>query len=35
MPVPEGRWRYYDGMLYLLALLEVSGRFQIHAPAAT
>jgi oligosaccharide reducing-end xylanase len=33
-PIPTGKWRYYDGLLYFLALLEVSGRFQIHgAPA--
>jgi oligosaccharide reducing-end xylanase len=31
-PVPAGQWRYYDGMLHMLALLQVSGRFQIHAP---
>ncbi len=28
--VPEGQWRYYDGLLYQLALLQVSGRFAIH-----
>jgi oligosaccharide reducing-end xylanase len=33
-PIPTGKWRYYDGLLYFLGLLEVSGRFQIHgAPA--
>lgn len=31
-PVPEGRWRYYDGLLYFLGLLETGGRFQIHPP---
>ncbi|GER89559.1 hypothetical protein KDW_37210 [Dictyobacter vulcani] len=31
-PVPSGKWRYYDGMLYTLALLEVSGNFRIYAP---
>jgi oligosaccharide reducing-end xylanase len=30
---PSGKWRYYDGMLYLLALLHVSGNFQIYGPA--
>ena len=25
--VPSGQWRYYDGMLYILALLHVSGNF--------
>jgi oligosaccharide reducing-end xylanase len=32
--VPSGQYRYYDGMLYFLALLEAGGRFQIYAPAA-
>jgi oligosaccharide reducing-end xylanase len=30
--VPSGKWRYYDGLLYTLALLHVSGNFQIYAP---
>lgn len=30
--IPSGKWRYYDGMLYLLALLHVSGEFQIYSP---
>jgi oligosaccharide reducing-end xylanase len=29
---PIGRWRYYDGMLYMLALLHVSGNFRIYSP---
>jgi oligosaccharide reducing-end xylanase len=29
---PTGTWRYYDGLLYLLALLHVSGTFRIYAP---
>jgi len=33
-PVPEGKWRYYDGLLYCLALLQVSGHFQIYGPPA-
>jgi len=32
MPVPSGIERYYDGLLYHLALLQVGGRYQIHAP---
>ena len=32
-PIPEGKWRYYNGLLYFLALLVAGGRFQIHAPA--
>lgn len=28
-PPPTGQWRYYDGMLYLLALLHCSGEFRI------
>ena len=31
-PVPSGQWRYYDGLLYQLALLQVSGNFRIYAP---
>jgi oligosaccharide reducing-end xylanase len=33
-PVPRGPWRYYDGMLYLLGLLEAGGRFRIYPPPA-
>jgi endo-1,4-beta-D-glucanase Y len=29
---PTGQWRYYDGLLYLLALLYASGNFRIYAP---
>ena len=29
-PIPRGKWRYYNGLLHMLALLQVSGRFQIH-----
>jgi oligosaccharide reducing-end xylanase len=31
-PIPSGKWRYYDGMLYLLGLLHVSGNFKIFEP---
>jgi oligosaccharide reducing-end xylanase len=30
--IPSGKWRYYDGMLYMLAMLHVSGGFHIYAP---
>jgi oligosaccharide reducing-end xylanase len=30
--VPSGQWRYYDGLLYLLALLETGGRFHSDFP---
>jgi oligosaccharide reducing-end xylanase len=30
--VPEGRFRYYDGMLYLMGLLHCSGRFRAWMP---
>jgi oligosaccharide reducing-end xylanase len=33
-PVPSGKWRYYDGMLYMLALLHTSGNFRIYAPGS-
>jgi len=29
---PSGKWRYYDGMLYMLGLLHVSGNFRIYSP---
>lgn len=31
-PVPTGKWRYYDGMLYLFGLLHASGQYRIWAP---
>jgi oligosaccharide reducing-end xylanase len=34
-PIPSGPGRYYDGMLYLLALLHCSGEFRIWLPPAT
>ena len=34
-PLPTGKWRYYDGLLTVLGLLQASGRFQIFdAPSA-
>jgi oligosaccharide reducing-end xylanase len=27
-PLPTGQWRYYDGILYCLALLQAGGRFR-------
>lgn len=35
MPIPTGQWRYYDGCLYLMALLYTSGTAQIHWPDGT
>jgi oligosaccharide reducing-end xylanase len=32
--IPSGKWRYYDGMLYIIALMHVSGHFRIYAPAS-
>lgn len=32
-PIPSGPYRYYDGMLYMLGLLQVSGNFRIYHPA--
>jgi oligosaccharide reducing-end xylanase len=31
-PIPSGHWRYYDGMLYMLGMLHVSGNFKIYTP---
>ncbi len=30
--VPAGKWRYYDGLLYILGMLHVSGNFKIYTP---
>ena len=32
MPIPSGHNRYYDGMLYLMSLMHVSGEFRIWMP---
>lgn len=32
MPIPSGRERYYDGLLYFLALMQTGGRYQIYRP---
>lgn len=29
-PVPSGHYRYYDGILYMLGMLQVSGNFRIY-----
>lgn len=31
-PAPTGQWRYYDGMLYLLAMLHCGGEFKVWLP---
>jgi len=30
--VPTGQYRYYDGMLYMLSMLAVSGNYHIYCP---
>jgi oligosaccharide reducing-end xylanase len=32
--IPSGQYRYYDGILYLLGLLQTSGNFRVYAPTA-
>ena len=34
-PIPSGKWRYYDGLLYLFALLHGSGQYRIWPPRAS
>jgi len=34
IPVPTGQYRYYDGMLYMMGLLHLSGNFRVFAPGA-
>ncbi|QPC84147.1 glycoside hydrolase [Phototrophicus methaneseepsis] len=31
-PIPSERHRYYDGLLYMMALLQLSGNFRIYDP---
>ena len=31
-PIPSGQYRYFDGMLYLLGMLNCSGQFRIWSP---
>ncbi|MEJ6952393.1 glycosyl hydrolase family 8 [Natronospora cellulosivora (SeqCode)] len=31
-PIPTGRYRYYDGALYMLGLLHASGNYKIYDP---
>lgn len=31
-PIPSGQGRYYDGMLYLMSLMHLSGEFRIWSP---
>jgi oligosaccharide reducing-end xylanase len=32
MPIPSGEQRYFDGMLYLMSLMHLSGQFRIIEP---
>ncbi|HAE60044.1 MAG TPA: hypothetical protein DCG54_11220 [Anaerolineae bacterium] len=32
---PTGKYRYYDGLLYMMGLLQASGNFQIYEPGVT
>ncbi|HLP17576.1 MAG TPA: glycosyl hydrolase family 8, partial [Bacteroidota bacterium] len=34
-PIPSGPGRYYDGLLYMLSLLQTSGNFRIYDPVKT
>ncbi|MEJ1971058.1 MAG: glycosyl hydrolase family 8 [Lacunisphaera sp.] len=34
-PIPDGKWRYYNGMLYFLGLVQAGGRFQVFAPVTS
>ena len=31
-PIPTGKYRYYDGCLYMFAMLALSGKYQIYCP---
>jgi endo-1,4-beta-D-glucanase Y len=32
LEIPSGQYRYYDGLLYFLALLQASGNYRIYTP---
>ena len=32
-PTPTGRWRYYNGLLVMLGLLQAGGHFDVYEPA--
>lgn len=32
-PMITGKWRYYDGMLYMFGLLHLSGNYKIYKPS--
>jgi oligosaccharide reducing-end xylanase len=32
MPIPDGLGRYYDGLLYLMAMLHCGGDFRVWVP---
>lgn len=34
LSIPTGKYRYYDGLLALLGLLQVSGNFRIYTPGS-
>jgi oligosaccharide reducing-end xylanase len=31
-PIPSGHYRYYDGLLYMMAMLQLDGEFKIYDP---
>jgi oligosaccharide reducing-end xylanase len=33
--IPSGQWRYYNGLLYLMALMHLGGEFRIYDPTAS
>ena len=32
---PTGKWRYYDGLLHMFSVLQMSGEYQIYGPTDT
>ena len=29
---PTGKWRYYDGLLHMFSVLQMSGEYKIYGP---
>jgi endo-1,4-beta-D-glucanase Y len=32
MPIPSGQYRYYDGLLYMMSYMHLSGNFKVYKP---
>jgi endo-1,4-beta-D-glucanase Y len=35
LPIPTGKYRYYDGLLYMMSFMHLSGNFKLYTSGAT